>query len=197
MKNWRAIILLIPVGAGGLAGCGSVEGEAAGGASTSVAAEPAAFHFESGDLALGEFDPRTIGGNLFDPCAEISDEEFAAVGLARADNAVSAKDREGLRACQLRSDSPYVVEGIVANAVTRDMVASQTELLDGFSNGVVPGLFVYLEEPMGDDTCTAAVETNRGSLSASVMEIQPDASTETRCTRATEIMEALYLLARG
>ena len=44
-------------------------------------ATPRGFQFESGFLEFGEFDPYTLGNDIFNPCTEITEEEFAAAGF--------------------------------------------------------------------------------------------------------------------
>ena len=52
-----------------LSGC---MGEAAEPVVEVVQPEAPAFHFASGTLELGDFDPATLGDDLFDPCTELS-----------------------------------------------------------------------------------------------------------------------------
>ena len=39
------------------------------------------FEFASGFLEFGDFDPYTIGDDGFNPCTEITEQEFAAAGF--------------------------------------------------------------------------------------------------------------------
>ncbi|WP_115684979.1 DUF3558 family protein [Corynebacterium senegalense] len=194
MKNWRAIILLIPVGAAGLAGCGSVEGEAAGGASTSVAAEPAAFHFESGDLALGEFDPHAIGDGLFDPCAEISDEEFAAAGFSGKHSLGydAVTQRSG---CYFESADDRVMVGFVSTAANKDVAMQQAEVVTDANLGTVPGIYVVIPRQGGGD-CYAIVDTVRGALAAAASSVDVNEDSAHLCAEARHGLEALYSLGK-
>ncbi len=49
--------------------------------SHSAGVGPRGFEFESGFLEFGDFDPYTIGDDIFNPCTEITEQEFAAAGF--------------------------------------------------------------------------------------------------------------------
>ena len=48
---------------------------------TAAGAAPRGFEFESGFLEFGDFDPYAIGDDGFNPCTEITEQEFATAGF--------------------------------------------------------------------------------------------------------------------
>ena len=97
MKKSIVVAVAVLVAGGLLAGCAGAEvgvesatdahgiGEAAreSGADQPAAddAAPRGFEFESGFLEFGDFDPYTLGDDIFNPCTEITEQEFAAAGF--------------------------------------------------------------------------------------------------------------------
>ncbi|WKD56976.1 hypothetical protein CAPI_02010 [Corynebacterium capitovis DSM 44611] len=198
-------LLLCAVGL--LASCGTDDGGDAtvtGAASSNIVttgsvappdAEPTAFHFRSGDLVLGPFDPYAVLGNVFDPCAEISVEEFAAAGFTVDPSRGVTSSERGVSSCFVEGSDPYVIAGFGGNAANREVISSKKTLLSGYSS-VIPGLFVYGDGRSEDAMCTAAVETPRGSLTSSFGTLRPSESLDTLCAEAVHMLEALFLLNR-
>ena len=156
---------------------------------------PAAFHFDSGDLVIGPFDPEEVKGNLFDPCAEISDAELAEVGLAKSevqpDQGVQLE--RSVLACSLASDDPYETIQIFTNAVDRELLNTRSEIgtVDGTT---VPGAFSFGAPGGGTGLCDTGVETQRGLLSVSVGSVRTDPSFEDLCVKSATILNQLFSL---
>ena len=138
------------------------------------AAEPVveapAFHFASGTLELGDFDPATLGDDLFDPCTEISAEEYAAAGMTGVEpEPVIAESSNGLaEGCKLDKREVWA---------TRSVLAARTDLADvqdadGYvvehPDSVVPELYTHTVPSVNPYQCVAQVDTVRGGLAVAV-----------------------------
>ncbi|AWB84433.1 hypothetical protein C3E79_08010 [Corynebacterium liangguodongii] len=190
---------VLGVTAGLVAGCGETpEGTAPEGLATAApAAEPSAgkapaFHFDSGDLVIGPFDPEHVKHNLFDPCTEISDAEFAEAGLVKADRGSNVLlDQQFVSGCEIESDNLYLTKGIMANAVPKDLILSES-LPVGTPTSDVPGAFAFLPPNGRTDICDVGVETDRGTLSVTVSSLRKNDSPDYLCAEAGRILGRLY-----
>ena len=72
---------------------------------TADPASPRAFLFESGVLEFGDFDPYSIGENLFNPCTEITAEEYAAAGFPDIEIADGGELVRSLTYCNVPSSA--------------------------------------------------------------------------------------------
>ena len=157
---------------------------------TTGAGEPPAFHFKSGDLVLGEFDPYSIGGDLFNPCEEISDEEFAELGLhGKRDlgyNPVTQK-----AGCYFDSGDPHISLGVVATAANRDISTRKGRIVGESGTTDVPGS--YSVEPGGSSgDCYAAVDTTRGAIGVNTSSLDPRHSVKQLCELAEGKLNGFY-----
>lgn len=152
--------------------------------------DPPAFHFESGDLVLGDFTYEDIAGNVFNPCEEISAEEFAAIGFEKEGHVMRDRDQEKV-ACRLSdlSDTSSGYRGLMAGPVAFSQVAEQTDIYELDASKKVPN--VYTNSPTDSEVglCYASVDTVRGQLSA-VASREDDSG----CSVAVQIIEHLYNL---
>lgn len=150
-----------------LSGC---MGEAAEPVVEVVQPEAPAFHFASGTLELGDFDPATLGDDLFDPCTEISAEEYAAAGMTGVEpEPVIAESSNGLaEGCKLDKREVWA---------TRSVLAARTDLADvqdadGYvvehPDSVVPELYTHTVPSVNPYQCVAQVDTVRGGLAVAV-----------------------------
>ena len=152
-----------------------------------------AFHFASGDLVLGDFDYEAIKNEMFDPCEEISEEEFAAVRLEKVG---TQSWREGGNVgCGLIGSDLRKGYAIGTTPVTRAQVESVPEdLISSSASDIIPGLLTYRGENPAIFGCVAAVDTIRGQFSVVVdQDTQPD-SLDPLCESAVQIMEIFYQL---
>lgn len=156
--------------------------------------EAPAFHFQSGDLPLGEFDPHTIGDNLFDPCSEISDAEFAEAGFS-GKNDLGFDSFRQLGGCYFNTENPDIAIGFVSNAANRDIVTSQEEPIPEIGSASVPGVY-FARTRSGETDCYAAVDTVRGGFGVNVVSLDPTISLQESCDLARSGLEALYQLRR-
>lgn len=199
MGRYRAVAALLCGVAACATGCVAPGGDAPDGGAPEVqepaAAEapPPAFHFDSGDLVIGPFDPEQVKDNLFDPCAEISDAELAAAGLEKdpvqGDHA--ELDARYIKACDLRSDDPYLYIGLISNAANKNIIlAGSPEVA---VDAGVPEIFAFRAPEHALEMCDAATETSRGTFSVSVGSVRQSENGDAYCRRAADILSNLYL----
>ena len=150
-----------------------------------------AFVFDSGVLEIGNFDPYALDDDLFDPCTEITAEEFAAAGF---DNVQPIPEEyaglaRGLSVCQpAEEDNP----SFIGNNADQTHIAETTGLLE-YKSSVLPSLFTYGPKGGTGSGCFAQVDTQRGGLVAAVggidgFDIQADT-----CKTAISAIESIFL----
>lgn len=152
-----------------------------------------AFVFDSGVLEIGDFDPYTLGDDLFDPCTEITAEEFAAAGF---DNVEPMPEEyaglaRGLSSCDVVSDDSFNAPIFMNNNADRQHVQEMTGLLP-YESEILPTLFTYGPRGGQGIDCFAQVDTSRGGLIAGLPGIEGFGSQEENCARAIDTFEALY-----
>ncbi|MGV0422120.1 DUF3558 family protein [Corynebacterium sanguinis] len=170
---------------------------AAGPASSeaAVSPEPTAFHFDSGDLVIGPFDPEEVKHNLFDPCKEISDAEFAAAGLVKSE--VQPEPRvlsdRFIVTCAIEGEDPYTETLLVTNAAPKSVILSTSQQFN-FHSAQVPEIFAFGPPNGGTEMCDVAVETKRGTFSASVFTYRASGDVTDLCAKAADTLGKLYLV---
>ena len=115
------------------------------GSESDTGLEVPAFHFASGDLVLGDFDYEAIKDSMFDPCEEISEEEFAAAGIKTFG---SQHWREaGKVGCGLAGPDFHKGYVIGTSPVTRAHLESTPgAIISSSASDIVPGLLTYRGE---------------------------------------------------
>ncbi|MCT1368697.1 DUF3558 domain-containing protein [Corynebacterium mucifaciens] len=156
---------------------------------------PAAFHFKSGVLEIGDFDPYTLGDNIFDPCTEISPEEFAAAGF---DNVEPLPEEyaglaKGLSVCDVIKNEGVPSEGFSNNNANRGLIQSETVLLDRYRSERVPEIFVFGPESGVGTSCYAQLDTKRGGIVSQVAGWDGYDNQDRTCGVAVRNLESLYL----
>lgn len=157
---------------------------------------PAAFNFKSGVLEIGDFDPYTLGDNIFDPCTEISPEEFAAAGF---DNVEPLPEEyaglaKGLSSCNFTAHPQLPVEGISQNNASRSEVRKQVDLLEQYRSQLLPEIFVYGPKSGFGTHCYAQLDTARGGIVSIASGWDGVNSMDEVCKTAVENLENLYQL---
>ncbi|MCT1449157.1 DUF3558 domain-containing protein [Corynebacterium sp. p3-SID1194] len=155
--------------------------------------DPPAFHFESGDVVLGDFVYDDVKGNIFNPCEEISPEEFARIGFETEGESKRSETKD-IYSCFLdkpgdTSGLSYVVIGGSANLM---MAVDQGAIVETGVSDVVPSVYSYGPIGVEADICYAAVDTTRGQFAAAVGGIENVYDHDELCNRSIEILEALY-----
>lgn len=161
---------------------------------TSEQPSPAAFHFKSGTLEIGDFDPYTLGDDIFDPCTEISPEEFAAAGF---DNVEPIPEEyrnlnSEIKACFFDSEIKNYVMSLSSTNANRKIVESKRKIPARFRSQSLPPLFVYGTGLPDDSDCYAQVDTKRGGLTVSVTQPPGLGSFEESCNVAIASLESLF-----
>ncbi|STC69487.1 DUF3558 family protein [Corynebacterium pilosum] len=151
-----------------------------------------AFHFESGTLELGPFDPLEVYPDVFDPCQEISDEEFAELGYT-TDGVTVPLNESTLMGCTLLSTDTPVLEGLLlsGNLASKDDFLQQTEIISDDISAEVPGMFLFVAPDEEFNNCGAVVSTERGHLIAFSADASKPYNQEVHCQRAIKFLERL------
>lgn len=155
---------------------------------------PQAFVFKSGVLEIGDFDPYTLGDNIFDPCTEITPEEFAAAGFDHVEPLPEeyAGLARGLSVCEvLDEDEPQAVS-FSTNDANRPVVEQQNMIEDALVSESLPEMFVYYPTSRLSTGCFAQVDTKRGGLSAGVAGLSGHDMREETCRAAVNALERLF-----
>lgn len=158
--------------------------------------DAAAFVFDSGVLEIGDFDPYTLGDNIFDPCTEISPEEFAAAGF---DNVEPMPEEyrglaRGLSVCEAQDQNRVPVAAFMNNNANRNYVTGEVPLIDPNASRIVPSAFTYGSRDGGSPDCYAQVDTRRGALVVLVAGFPGYDTTLQTCDRAVSALESIYKL---
>lgn len=155
--------------------------------------ERPAFHFESGDLVLGDFSYEDIAGNIFNPCEEISAEEFAAIGF-ETDGEAHRRRVGDINGCVLKPlgdqiGGLFLLTGGSANldAVVKQGAEPETDV-----STVLPGVYAYRSVPSSAELCFAAVDTHRGQVSFAALQKDTSDLLSGLCSESVEHLENLY-----
>lgn len=163
-------------------------------ASEPASVEADAFHFESGSLKIGPFDPEEVYPDVFDPCKEISREEFATLGFTITGNTTSLGGGTALF-CSLipKNLSDPLTYSVGGNLVTEQDFLEKTQDLRPAGSTIVPDAVIYSTPADNWSNCRAAVETERGSLQTRVgiYREDPAITYDLLCAEAVHLLESL------
>lgn len=178
---------------------GGAVGGSAGGSEDSSVDAPAAFHFKSGTLEIGDFDPYALGDDIFDPCTEISPEEFAAAGF---DNVEIFPEEysgllQGLKVCDVAKHNDVASEAFGNNNANRAYIEDQIPLLPQYKSSILPEIFVFGPKNGEGTHCYAQVDTVRGGLVSQVTGLESQQSLERACEVAIRNLETIFLTHSG
>ncbi len=203
-----AAIVAVAVASVTIAGCGggvsvpiagpessSVENAGSDPTNNAGAENPQAFIFESGILEIGDFEPYTLGDDIFDPCTEITPEEFAAAGFGEV-KPIEEEFRgfiPGLNSCAFSRHDDALVENINNNDAGRPELEEMGLIIDGYRSATLPTLFVHHPKSGSASGCYAQVDTKRGGLVSTAGNLGPSNDQSRNCQVAIENLEALFL----
>ncbi|WCZ38434.1 DUF3558 family protein [Corynebacterium jeddahense] len=161
--------------------------------------DAATFVFDSGVLEIGDFDPYTLGDNIFDPCTEISPEEFAAAGF---DNIEPMPEEyrglaRGLSVCDFSKHPEVPSEGFSNNNASRKEIEAQGSLYEKYRSDLLPSMFVYGPRSGTGTYCYAQVDTLRGGLVSQIAGFEGYQSQDVTCSLAIENLENLFRATRA
>lgn len=153
---------------------------------------PAAFHFKSGTLEIGDFDPYALGDDIFDPCTEISPEEFAAAGF---DNVEPIPEEyaglaRGLSACEIHDSNGQFQVGFMNNNANKENIEEAGNLLS-YGSALLPTLYTHGPVSGTGTDCFAQVDTVQGGIIAAVPGFEGYDRQEDTCGEAIASLEAL------
>ncbi|WP_168160580.1 DUF3558 family protein [Corynebacterium sp. HMSC05H05] len=173
---------------------GGAVGGSSGSSADSSADAPAAFHFKSGTLEIGDFDPFALGDDIFDPCTEISHEEFAAAGFHNVEPI--PEEYRGLNpdvnACSFGTESQHYALSIAATNANREVVEQTKPIDSAIRSQTLPPIYVYGTGLPDDTDCFAQIDTARGGLSISVTRPPGLGTFEDSCEFAISTFESLF-----
>lgn len=171
----------------------AADSTSAGGASPN-STTPAAFHFKSGTLEIGDFDPYALGDNIFDPCTEISPEEFAAAGFENVEPIPEeyAGLARGLSACEVRDGEQRIYLTFMNNNADRFFIEETTELLPLKVGEPLAAAFAYGPKGGGGEDCYVQVDTERGGIVAISPDLHDSSGQTQNCARAFSALQSLY-----
>ncbi|MGV0374379.1 DUF3558 family protein [Corynebacterium hadale] len=202
MGKYKTIVLGAVLVATLLAGCGDqnavleqhAEAEAASSPGTT---EVPAFHFESGTLELGDFDPQTLGDDLFDPCTEISEEEFAAAGITGVESFenVAGTPNPDTNSCKSSELKPGISRLITGTKMNEIVAGAKPGIVLEHPQSDVVGIFTQVDPGRDPHLCIAQVDTLRGSLGVGVSERGAQRGKNDVCSLAVQSLERLYAIA--
>ena len=158
---------------------------------------PPAFHFESGDVVLGDFVYDDVKGNIFNPCEEISPEEFARIGFeTEGESKRSELDDINLCFLRARDDSSYLQYAVLGGPSNFKMSVEQGASVETGVSDLIPGVYSYGPIGLDDDICYAGVDTDRGKIAVAVGRAGASGvyDHDDLCNRSIETLEALYEL---
>lgn len=152
-----------------------------------------AFVFKSGVLEIGDFDPYTIGDDIFDPCTEITKEEFAAAGFEDVEPLPEkyAAFARGMSACDSQNGDELFPPAFMSSNANRKVVAEQVELFD-YKSEVLPTLYTFGPLSGIGPSCYAQIDTVRGAITTIVAGIEGFGDRKQNCDRAINALESLY-----
>ncbi len=154
--------------------------------------EGAAFTFASGRIELGRAEGEP---ELFDACAGLTAEELAKAGLTPAGDGAYHNDTQV--ACTTMKGSgavAYVVSSMKGNRDTLPGLDSTFRLREANASATVPAMYVAQLEDLSTKVpmCGAFVDTHRGAIGVTVMDVHGATPVDAMCSDATGALEALY-----
>ena len=178
---------------------GGAIGGSAGDSAGSSADAPAAFHFKSGTLEIGDFDPYTLGDDIFDPCTEISPEEFAAAGF---DNVEPIPEEyaglaRGLSACEIKNELGGIELSLMSNNANRQYIEDSTDLIEIEKSALIPDAFAYGPRVGEGDACYVQVDTHRGGIVAIAPGSLDQDHRDQNCVKSLQALERIFSATQG
>ncbi len=158
-------------------------------------ATPRGFQFESGFLEFGEFDPYTLGDDIFNPCTEITEEEFAEAGFEGMwfeDDGTDPLGR-GMASCFFAGDLPDgVIHGFLNSQLNRSIAAEHDLVVREYTSLLLPQLYAVAPRGENEGMCFIQVDTVRGSFGTQAGGSPKRTTTDDACKLAIEDLETLY-----
>lgn len=171
--------------------------ESLGVGSEAEVAGPRGFAFESGFLEFGDFDPYALGDNIFNPCTEITLEEYAAAGFPGIEVEGDGWPISELSFCEIPSTDEQLDRAIVTSFdngnTNREMIEMQGLMLPHYRSELIPELFAFAANNHDPSLCYTQVDTLRGGFGASAGGLAHDVTQAEMCELSIHIFEQLFL----
>ena len=211
MKKSIVVAVAVLVAGGLLAGCagagvgvesasdstevGEVSQQSGSDQPTAAGVAPRGFEFASGFLEFGDFDPYTLGDDIFNPCTEITEQEFAAAGF---DNKRGQTEpdvlSDGMTSCyfgEIRDDG--VVRGFSNGTINRVVAEERDLVIHGYTSELLPEMYVLKPRRDNGASCFTQIDTVRGGFGTQVAGPRGRITTDEACALAINDLEALYM----
>lgn len=156
---------------------------------TPAAGSPRAFVFESGVLEFGDFDPYALGDDLFNPCTEITEAEYAEAGFERLPELDLIRSHNELSFCQVKSGSDVVTTGFSNGSLSEQMLRESGVVYDQYRSELIPEMIVFGPGHGREGDCYTQIDTVRGGLGASVGSSPNRMSQDEICSIAISMTE--------
>ncbi|WP_257162708.1 DUF3558 domain-containing protein, partial [Corynebacterium cystitidis] len=119
-----------------------------------VAPKADAFHFDSGTIQIGPFNPDELYPDVFDPCQEISTEEIEERGFT-TDGITMSRGAGTLLGCTFLPDvqAPTIVFTVYGNIATKQKHIDGGVYSHEVESDVLDGVFEYVMETDGPRMC--------------------------------------------
>ncbi|WP_291314923.1 hypothetical protein [Corynebacterium sp. UBA2622] len=156
----------------------------------------ARFTFASGPIELGRANGEP---ELFDACAGITPDELKKAGLSPASNGAFRNDTQ--IACTTMKDTgavAYVISSMRGDRDTLPQLDSTFTLREVNASKKVPAMYVAQLEDLRSKVpmCGAFVDTRRGALGVTVMDVHGKTPVDAMCADAKGTLEALYAVGK-
>ena len=156
-----------------------------------------AFHFESGDVVLGDFVYEEVKGNIFNPCEEISAEEFASIGF-ETETKDKRSELKDINSCfvNIEGDTSGLSYAVIGGSANLTAAVEQGAVVETGVSDLIPRVYSYGPIGIEDDICYAAVDTHRGQLAVAVGMggVSGVYEHDQLCKLSIETLEELYQL---
>ncbi|OFT83722.1 hypothetical protein HMPREF3101_05650 [Corynebacterium sp. HMSC29G08] len=159
--------------------------------------KPRGFAFESGFLEFGDFDPYALGDDIFNPCTEITLEEYAAAGFPGIEIVNEGWPISELSFCEIPSTDEQLDRAIVTSFdngnTNREMIEMQGLMLPHYRSELIPELFAFAATNHDPSLCYTQVDTLRGGFGASAGGLAHNVTQAEMCELSIHIFEQLFL----
>ena len=197
MKKSTAVATAVLAAGGLLAGCAGVESGIDPASDTSedaAGAAPRGFEFKSGFLEFGDFDPYTLGDNGFNPCTEITEQEFAAAGFEQMRyNDGNNPFSRGIVSCVFASDRDDAVSGFYGGVIDKSVAEERGSIMVEYQSKVLPELYTLPASTGMEGACYSQIDTPRGAFGTYAGGSPRRITTGEACEMAIENAERLFL----
>ena len=161
---------------------------------TAAGVGPRGFEFASGFLEFGDFDPYAIGDDGFNPCTEITEQEFAAAGFEQM-RYYDANDpfSNGIAVCNFGGPSDDAsAGGFYGGQIDRTIAEENGLILPQFTSASIPELYVIKSKIGMEGTCYTQIDTRRGSFGTHFGGLPGRMETDHACVEAIKRAEAMF-----